>query len=90
MVSNGGTEPVDLTASLRDVTLLLIAIDGVMGDDENPEAALARARRLWLAGKDAEHDGDCTKQPHTCMRCFVEKWQQEADDWIRDEGLVPA
>ena len=78
-----------LTASLRDVTLLLIAIDSVMGDDEVPEAALARARKLYDAGVNATHAGDCTKQPFTCIRCFVEKHKAEADDWIRDEDLVP-
>ena len=37
------------------------------------------ARRQILAGKDAIHDGDCTKQCHSCQRCQADRAFADAD-----------
>jgi len=32
--------------------------------------------------KDGRHDGDCTKQCHSCFRCLVEEFTDEAKEMI--------
>lgn len=32
--------------------------------------------------KDSEHDGDCTQQPYSCWRCFIEDYIKEAESII--------
>jgi hypothetical protein len=41
------------------------------------------ARMMWVRAlldleKNPEHDGDCTNQCHTCVRCYVEMQREEA------------
>lgn len=68
----------------REAAIALLAVDAVLGDDMTCEQAVASARRqasaltddpTWTDGK---HGGDCTSQPHTCMRCVVEQAEQDA------------
>lgn len=38
---------------------------------------------LRLVREGAKHDGDCTKQSYTCLRCLVEDAEKRADVLIR-------
>jgi hypothetical protein len=81
--------------SKRDAAVLLMAADSVMvADHDNAEKALAFARGiaeavdtdpLWANGR---HDGDCTKQPMTCGRCQLERYEEAAQKiWDSEEGV---
>ena len=56
-------------------------------DDEEPydlgEALLKRLRHKWdnelLPHKNAKHNGDCTGNPYTCIKCSVEGIYSEAE-----------
>lgn len=68
----------------RQAAILLSAVDAVLCDDMEVDKAVWFARRLatavdsdpmWANGR---HDGDCTKQPHSCIRCQIEAYEADA------------
>lgn len=44
--------------------------------------------RSALAAKDAEHSGDCTKQPWTCLRCEADAAYKQADEILSILSLI--
>jgi len=69
---------------IRETAVLLLAADIALCDSLAAENALEMARRIeksvdedpiWANGK---HEGDCTKQPHTCSRCVLEDMEDRA------------
>lgn len=73
---------------VHEVAILLIAADAVAGEDfRRGEDAIAWARKHdealegepWSNGR---HCGDCTKQPHTCLRCVMEEAEERAKELI--------
>lgn len=78
--------------TVRASALLLMAADFVFEHHGDAESGLAWARKiensvendpLWAEGM---HSGDCTKQPHTCSRCFLENYEHLVRE-TEDEGL---
>jgi hypothetical protein len=79
-------------SALRQSALLLLAADTLLaGDAWTAEGALAFAKAIessldepmYARGK---HAGDCTKQPFTCSRCVIEKYEDEALLlWVLDQ-----
>jgi hypothetical protein len=73
------TEP-----DFREAAIVLAAVDSILCDDMDAERAISFARRWFSAmDDDAEwangrHSGDCTKQPHSCIRCQAEEYIAEA------------
>lgn len=64
---------------MSELAALLMAADSVaIEDHQNAEKALAWSKRLLAAGK-APHSGDCTKQPHTCLTCVAEEYEDAAE-----------
>ena len=62
----------------------------LMAADE--EMAIDKAQGFWVSWKrallfepyaDGKHCGDCTKEPHTCMRCLVGDYYGQADEIIK-------
>jgi hypothetical protein len=37
--------------------------------------------------KDSKHDGDCTQQPYSCWKCFVEEYIERAQSIINVDAL---
>lgn len=77
---------------LRDAATLLAAIDHVLWDDMELEKSIWFAKR-WIASvdndplwADGRHEGDCTKQPHTCSRCVLEDYEDRIRAMWKDEG----
>lgn len=73
------------------VAQLLHAVDMVLvGDIQTALSALERARRLRVAAaRMPAHEGDCTKQPFTCLKCVQESYEKAARLLIdQDEDLV--
>lgn len=71
--------------TVREVAVILFVADCVLCDDfQNGEDGLPWARNLFASidtdplWSDGKHHGDCTKHPHTCTRCVVEKYEAEA------------
>lgn len=38
-----------------------------------------RWRAEWMPGRLAEHNGDCTKKPYTCLRCTMDRFFANAE-----------
>lgn len=64
---------------VRETAALLYAAD-MMWFREHPtaETQLAWCRVSLLEGEGRAHDGDCVRQPQTCMRCLWEVWSEKA------------
>ena len=68
---------------VRNAAICLLAADAALCDCMDPEEAVSFIRRIeksldeepWADGK---HEGDCTKQPMTCIRCMIEGAEDEA------------
>lgn len=65
------------------------------GDSETIADGVAYWKSAWIGALDKEpwaggaHSGGCTKQPHTCARCVVERTHElarEAIDAARQRG----
>lgn len=92
-VSADAYAPTD--AQFREAAILLMAVSAVVWDEIVPASrALAFAQGiadslddpLWSDGK---HHGDCTKQPSTCPRCYVEEYEAEARAYFASDDSVP-
>lgn len=59
-----------MTRQEKIATALLAADD---------ETHLEHAENNINAGRDAEHAGDCTKQPWSCIRCRYEDYMKFAE-----------
>jgi hypothetical protein len=64
---------------VREAAILGLAMDCVLGRDSfEAENAIAWSRRLMDEYEHSEHDGDCTKQAHTCSRCLCDEALSQA------------
>jgi len=72
-----GGEPIEeYTLDNKDV-MYLVGL-GETVENEEPEDTknineLLELSYVWLDGFKEEHEGDCTSQPFTCTRCYVER-----------------
>lgn len=65
---------------MREAAIAQLAYDALLGHDSAAaENALAWARALMDEHEDAVHDGDCTNQPQTCLRCFCDEAKNTAE-----------
>lgn len=81
---------------LRETALLIAAAEYAWEHVAGAEDALAWMRRYetalneepWVDGK---HCGDCTKQPMSCARCFIESYEEKAAEMLAsdDFGFSP-
>lgn len=62
-----------------------LAIAYLATDDE---ITIESARRMYDAGVDAEHMGDCTKVAATCLRCLTDDYRLRAEHLIRRAAEV--
>lgn len=46
--------------------------------EEELRSCLKRWREHYLSSLENMHSGDCTREPHMCMRCFVESCYERA------------
>ena len=76
--------------SKEGVAVLLYAADVLaIGDAPMVDTAIAHTRRVFADGFTRGHDGDCTKQPHTCSMCLVEKYIKAAEVVIASDDDIP-
>lgn len=88
-----GLEDVSLTTEqLDDIVPLLrwisFAVIGWKTDLGRQYPGVEDAAKQWAGEllayiKHPEHDGDCTNQPHTCIRCLVEEARRDAQTVVR-------
>ena len=43
------------------------------------DASMEYGERMINTGREAEHSGDCTKEPWTCLRCLREEHMKMAE-----------
>ena len=66
---------------VREAAIAWLAFDALLGHDSHmAENALAWARALMDAHQHEAHDGDCTNQPMTCLRCLCDDAIKHAED----------
>ena len=76
---------------LREMAVLIGATE-YMFENSTAERSLAFMRQIessldnepWANGK---HSGDCTKTAHTCSRCFIENYEEQADKLLASEDF---
>lgn len=71
---------------VRETAILLYAADMIwFREHPTAETQLAWCRIGLLAGEKQErHDGDCVRQPQTCMKCLWEVWSERARRLLSD------
>lgn len=70
-----------VTGDAGEIVERVAALLYVADECESVEEArlnLDRVRGIFVMGKDAKHDGDCTKQCHTCLRCLTDDYRNNA------------
>lgn len=66
---------------VREAAVGIIAINAIVGHDSHRlENAVEWARALVDGNENAEHDGDCTNQPMTCIRCLIDEAMSDAQE----------
>jgi len=69
---------------IRETAVLLLAAESALCDSLDAETALEYARKLeWSVDNDptwagGRHEGDCTKVPAPCARCYLEDMENRA------------
>lgn len=74
-----------MKTKLTDPAWLAAVIAAADSDRPEPPGNLEIDVEFWEQARTAEHRGDCTNQPQTCMRCLAE-WYQTMADWIIEKG----
>jgi len=83
----------DITPELERAVALYLVDE--FDDLETARLNIDRVRKFMTEGQTAEHDGDCTNQCHTCLRCLTENFINKGRLYAaltasgRTDGTVP-